>query len=114
MGRPKKTRPAMPADGQQAIEPSNEGAISKADAVREALSAGKESPDEGVEFIKDRFGIEISKTHFSSSKSKFKRKEQGKPSLVKKKAPTARASSSARPTAARDGGPDVLEAMDAI
>jgi hypothetical protein len=46
--------------------------VSKVAAIRAALAAGKESPEDGTCFIRDRFGIEVGKTHFSATKSQFK------------------------------------------
>src|SRR3954452_22629614 len=48
--------------------------ITKAEAVRRALAAGKESPEEGVDYIKRQFGIDMAKQHFSASKSQIKRR----------------------------------------
>jgi hypothetical protein len=46
--------------------------ISKAEAVRRALLVGVESPQEGVWFIKQEFGIEILPAVFSQYKYKFR------------------------------------------
>jgi len=61
--------------GRQAIEdsePVRNRKMSKTDAIRAALAEGHESPADGVDFIKTRFGIELSKQHFSATKSKLK------------------------------------------
>jgi hypothetical protein len=50
------------------------GKISKTDAVRAAIAEGHESPDDGIAFIKSRFGIEIGKPMFGSYKSQLKAK----------------------------------------
>jgi hypothetical protein len=52
-------------------------AMSKVDAVRAALAEGVESPEEGTEFIRKRFGIEIGRQHFSATKSQLKKREGG-------------------------------------
>ncbi len=46
--------------------------MSKTDAIRAAVAQGYESPGDGVDFIKKRFGLEMSKQHFSATKSKLK------------------------------------------
>lgn len=81
--RPRTARHVEPEDESQeerdaleATEPdADEPKMSKVDAIRAALAAGKESPDEGTTYIRDRFGLEISKTHWSATKSQLKKKE---------------------------------------
>ena len=51
--------------------------ITKAAAIRAALKAGIDSPTEGEKYIRDRFGIEVSRTHFSAYKSQEKAKSSG-------------------------------------
>ncbi len=53
-------------------------AISKAEAIRQALANGIESPSEGVEFVKREFGIDLSPTHFSAGKSLAKKMAEAK------------------------------------
>jgi membrane-associated protease RseP (regulator of RpoE activity) len=69
--------PAAPPD------PTATATISKADAVRAALAEGKDSPEEGVEFIKTKYGIEMTKPTFSSYKAQDKARKakagNGKP-----------------------------------
>lgn len=60
-------------DEPEADEPR--GKVTKAAAIRAAIAAGKDSPDEGIAFIRDRFGLDVSKQHWSASRSQFKRKE---------------------------------------
>lgn len=57
--------------GQAPDSPS----ITKVEAVKNALAAGKESPADGTEFIKSNYGIEMNPQHFSSVKSQLKKKE---------------------------------------
>jgi hypothetical protein len=63
----------------EATEPEEPGTngkrISKTDAIRAAMAEGIESPGDGVDFIRRRFGIEMSKGHFSATKSKLKSAE---------------------------------------
>ena len=49
--------------------------MSKTDAIRAAMAEGIESPGDGVDFIRKRFGLEMSKGHFSATKSKLKSAE---------------------------------------
>jgi hypothetical protein len=50
-------------------------AISKAHAVRAALAAGFDGPQEGTAYIRKEFGIELAPQHFSAVKSQQKKKE---------------------------------------
>lgn len=45
---------------------------SKADAVRAAIAEGLDAPEEGTAFIKEKFGLDVSKPQFSSYKSQQK------------------------------------------
>ena len=49
---------------------------SKAEMVRQALAVGKEAPDDGVAFIKEKFGIDIDKPMFGSYKSQEKARKE--------------------------------------
>src|SRR3954447_12957838 len=49
--------------------------MSKTDAIRAAMAEGIESPGDGVDFIKRRFGLEMSRQHFSATRSKLKSSE---------------------------------------
>lgn len=75
--RAKKTRAAnaLTADNTPGT-PGEGGTVTKVAAVRAALAEGAESPELGVTFIRDRFGIEVGKQHFSAIKSR-ERKLQG-------------------------------------
>ena len=67
-----------PEDRQrlEAEEPETPGKrMSKTDAIRAAMAEGIESPGDGVDFIRKRFGLEMSKQHFSATKSKLKSME---------------------------------------
>jgi hypothetical protein len=52
-------------------------AKSKTDAVKQALAAGFEGPQEGTAYIRQEFGIEIAPQHFSAVKSQLKKREAG-------------------------------------
>jgi hypothetical protein len=53
------------------------------DAVIAALAAGKESPPDGIKFIKDTFDIDLTKGNFSTIKSQVK-KAAGAPTAARK------------------------------
>jgi hypothetical protein len=42
-------------------------------AVQEAITAGKDSPSDGAAYVKEKFGIELSKQGFSTIKSQLKK-----------------------------------------
>src|SRR5215470_10523843 len=46
--------------------------IPKTEAVKKALEAGKEKPREGVIWIKEKFGLDVSADYFSTTKSAIK------------------------------------------
>ncbi len=68
---------AMQGGGQKGhgFAPGSSRKMSKTDAIRAAMAEGIESPGDGVDFIRRRFGIEMSKGHFSATKSKLKSAE---------------------------------------
>ena len=78
----KHPKPAEPEDESQeepeeeavAAEREERGSISKSEAARQAIAAGLESPEEATEFIRKKFGIEMSKPHFSAVKSQLKKR----------------------------------------
>src|SRR3954468_20398166 len=53
------------------------GGPTKADAVRQALKEGVESPQDGVAYVKEKFGLEITAQQFSTYKSIEKKKGNG-------------------------------------
>ena len=55
---------------------------SRSEAVRKALEAGFEGPQEGIAWIRQQFGIEISPSHFAAAKATERKKgwtKSGKP-----------------------------------
>jgi hypothetical protein len=90
-----------PEDRQrlEAEEPETSGRrMSKTDAIREAMAEGIESPGDGVDFIRKRFGLEMSKGHFSATKSKLKSSEgQGGKKTAPAKAAPAKAAAKSGP-----------------
>ncbi len=111
------------ASDQQALEATNPETprrMSKTDAIRAAVSEGFESPGDGVDFIKRRFGLELSKQHFSATKSKLRLVEGGRskeagqaPRPAKKKSmPIGGYLAPPEQPADREG--NLLEALEAI
>jgi hypothetical protein len=94
MGRPKtKTKPVAAESASAEMKPS----VSKAEAVRQALAAGKEMPEEGVAYLLDNFGIVMDRQTFSANKSQEKARDA-------KKAEASRTSKPGRkPKAAVEG-----------
>jgi hypothetical protein len=46
-----------------------DGKMTKADAVRAALTAGVDKPADGAAYVKEKFGLEVSPQQFSTYKS---------------------------------------------
>ena len=63
--------------------------ISKTDAVKAAIAAGKEMPTEGVQWIKETHGIDIDPQHFSAVKSQARKKAGSPPAKRGRKPRTA-------------------------
>lgn len=96
---------AKPSTGEN---PEASPSITKAKAVREALAAGVEAPEEAVAYIKKQFNIDISRQHFSAVKSTIKAKK----GTGRSKAPQGYLS----PPGPRStkSGPDLIDAMEAM
>lgn len=113
MGRKKKTTEDQPQEGQQ----EEQGAVSKTDAVREAISQGIDSPEEGTAFVRDRFGLEVSNQYFSNIKSRMKGQQgrpKGKPGRKPGRKGPAGKHANARKEPQANGQADVLAALEAI
>src|SRR5689334_17278087 len=61
-------------EGESEAAPADEGKISKMEAVRRTLAEGVQSPTDGVAFIKERFGLDVSTAMFGAYKSQLKAK----------------------------------------
>ncbi len=104
----------------EASEPDTPRKMSKTDAIRAAVADGHESPGDGVDFIKKRFGLELSRQHFSATKSKLKttgggqaKKASQAPAPARKKAvPVEGYLAPPEQPAGRDG--NLLDALEAI
>jgi hypothetical protein len=127
MGRPRtakhpKAEPAAPPEdrpqGHAGPDAGGE-AVSKSAAAREAIAQGIESPEDAVAFIKQRFGIEMSKPHFSAVKSQLKKREASGGSAAPKarrgrKPKAAVEGYLAPPKVVPTGEGDLLEALEAM
>jgi hypothetical protein len=93
--------------------------VTKTAAVKAALAEGVDSPEEGVDFIRKRFGIEMGRQHFSATKSQLKRKEAAAPQDGRK-ARGARQAPEASPQVApatpspANGEPDLIESLETL
>ncbi|HYH66062.1 MAG TPA: hypothetical protein VD866_15315 [Urbifossiella sp.] len=61
------------ADAEETAAPTEK--VNKAAAVRAALAEGVDTPDEGIAFIKARYGIEMGKPMWSSYRSQEKARQ---------------------------------------
>jgi hypothetical protein len=75
MGRPKSKSKSTEAAAEAATMKSS---ISKAEAVRQALAAGSDSPEEGVAYLLDHYGIVMDRQTFSSNKAQEKARQAKK------------------------------------
>lgn len=64
--------PEEPDASEIEREPASGSTITQTEAIRRALGAGHEGPTEGTAYIRDEFGIEVSKGNFSATKSRLK------------------------------------------
>ena len=71
-------------------------------AVERALAAGKDSPNDGVAFVQEQFGITLNNGSFSTIKSQIKKAGGATAGNKKRDRPAASANGSATP--ARAGG----------
>lgn len=107
----------------EAQEPDDAGGkgMSKTEAIRRALAAGHEGPQEGTAYIRREFGIEIAPQHFSATKSQLKSREAAKKGKPGRKPKAAAPSQGVEgylappPRQAPAGGQqDLLAAMEAM
>ena len=74
---------------------AEEGKITQKEAVKQAIAAGKDQPKDGVAYVKETFGMELSTGGFSTLKTQLKsagktpgKKKRGRPAGVSTSAPT--------------------------
>jgi hypothetical protein len=91
MGRPKQSAPkhVEPEQEPQVAEEATGKTITKAEAVRQALAAGNELPEDGVGYIKRIHGIDMPRQIFSSYKTQEKARQakQGTQAVAPKDKP---------------------------
>jgi hypothetical protein len=63
--------------------------MTKTDAVKAAIAAGKDMPVEGVQWIKETHGLDIDPQHFSAIKSQARKKAGAAPGRRGRKPRTA-------------------------
>jgi hypothetical protein len=117
-----KTKPAQPESKEEPESlgggQEGHGKITKSEAVRRALADGVDQPADGVAYVRDNFGLELSPTHFSAVKSTHLKKQQGesapkgKPGRKPKAAVEGYLAPPPKPAA--DGETDLLAAMEAM
>lgn len=111
-------------EAQDTEEPNAGGkAISKTEAIRRAVAAGMETPEDGIDFILKNFGLDLSRQHFSATRSKLRSKEaegkpaKGKPGRKPKAAPSQAVEGYLAPPPkphAAGEQPDLLAAIEAM
>ena len=87
--------------------------ITKSDAVRRALAAGIEGPQEGTAWIQKEFGIELSPSHFSAVKATEKKKGDAPKGKPGRKPNVVEAGHAGNPKAGKGDG-DLLDALSAM
>jgi len=112
----KYPEPASEPEGDTVGNPSP--TVSKADMVRAALAEGMETPNDGLGFIKSKFGVNFPRPMWSPYKAQIRAQEQKK---ALKRSETSRKpkgaeSSGSTPRVARKSDPDVdlLDTMEAM
>ena len=63
--------PVRVIDEEDRPETNNQAGHSKTDLIREAVQAGYEKPAKGVEYIKNKHGVEIDSKYYSIVKGKL-------------------------------------------
>jgi hypothetical protein len=101
IAEPVETESAEPKRSTKSVKAK----ITKAEAVRQAISQGHAMPTEGAAFIKSEFGIDIGPTHFSAQKTQLKKQKGAKKKL-------GRPAKQAQPSTIGEHG--ILEAMEAV
>ena len=98
-------------------EPAAKGRKSKVEAVRIALRQGYDTPEAGLDFIRRRFDIEMTRQHFSATKSQIRKKERESGSEEDAPAPVRRKpliEGYVAPPPKPPGEPDVLLALESV
>lgn len=89
------------------------GKITQKEAVKKAIAAGKDSPADGVAYVKEQFGITLNNGAFSTIKSQLKKASGTNVSAGKRGRPSgAKAAPAAKPSA--NGVPNMALQIEAI
>jgi hypothetical protein len=74
------------------------GKITQKEAVKQALAAGKDSPSDGVIYVKEQFGITLNNGAFSTLKTQLRRPPGARqaPSAAGRRAGSTRSASATR------------------
>lgn len=91
-------------------------AMTKTEAIRRALAAGHEGPQDGTAYIRREFGIEVAPQHFSATKSQLKSREGSKKGKPGRKPREAAGPAESRPAAsqAAPAGGDMIDDLAAV
>ncbi|QEH35540.1 hypothetical protein OJF2_40920 [Aquisphaera giovannonii] len=114
----KKASPTSRHEAAEAppLEDASGKTITKAEAVRQALSAGMDAPGDIADFLKSQFGLEMSKPMVSAYKSLAKKKAEA--TMVKlprgRKPRAAVEGYLAPPRIEAKGDRDLLNALEAM
>lgn len=65
---------AEETDDSQAQEAAPDGTVTKTEAVKRALADGVTKPQDGVEYVREKFGLEMTAQAFSATKSLLRKK----------------------------------------
>jgi hypothetical protein len=101
MARKRAAKEETTEQPEAATEPAPQEAgakINKADAVRAAIAEGVDMPEEGVAYILKKFGIEVTKSQFSTYKSLDKKRDGATDKKKPGRKPTQPAPAAVAPT----------------
>lgn len=115
MARKASKQKPEPATEEERGGQEGHGKITKSEAVRRALADGVGQPGDGVAYIRDNFGLEISPTHFSAVKSTEGKKGEAAPKGKPGRKPKAAVDGYlAPPQPMPSGNSELLDAMEAM
>jgi len=117
LSSPKASTETTPQTPAEAAAPQANGAlpIKKVEAVRRALADGAEKPEDGIAYIKTKFGIEMTNTQFSVTKSNLRKKESEGGKKRGRKVRTTKAETPPVATPAKKAAAgDIVDAMENI
>jgi len=112
-----KTKSVSSAGSHAGEHASAKKNISQAEAVRQAIAAGKDLPSDGTDFIMTNYGIDMTNQTFSSYKSQQKirdNKQNGHSSSGPKSSQGVEGYLAPPSKRSLNGETDVLEALEAV